>query len=313
MNILITGGAGFIGSNLAKSLLEDGHNVMVIDNFFTGRKENLKDLNVKQITLDLSDSIHISTIDKILQDIDVVYHFAASIGVKLIQEHTQKTFKNSFNINNNLFPLCEQHGVKVIFASTSEVYGETKNLSGSKETDKLEILSGPRGSYAASKLFSEFLVKSCNFPSVIVRFFNVVGPSQVSDFGHVLPKFIETSLKHEDIKVYGYGDQIRSFCDIRDAIEMLKLLLDDKHNGQTYNIGNDKNIVTINELASTVKFITNSTSNIINVPLNVSIIEDIHTRYPNTDKIKQYYTCKYNIHQIIRNIYEKNFNSNSTH
>ena len=275
-NILITGGCGFIGSSLAKELLNDGHKVVLIDNLFTGRKENIDDINDMNCTLhlmDLSNPENIQKIDEILNDIDICYHLAASIGVKLVQEKPKETFINSTKINDNLFPLFDKHKTKVIYSSTSEVYGETKNQSGSKEDDKLEIypVQKPRGSYACSKLFSEFLIRSYNFPTVIVRFFNIVGPSQVPDYGHVLPKFIQDAKNNKDLEVYHDGTQVRSFCDIRDCVQMLKILLNEEHNGEIYNIGSENNVCNIATLAQTVISISNSKSRIINIPFEEAL------------------------------------------
>ena len=320
MRVLITGGAGFVGSSLAKELIYDGHEVFIIDNFSTGRDLNVEGINKEYVfDLDLTDPKEMATVEHILAYTDVCYHFAASIGVKLVQEKPKETFINSTKINDNLFPLFEKYKTKVIFSSTSEVYGETKNKDGSKETDHLEIhpVQKPRGSYACSKLFSEFMLKSYNFPSVIVRFFNIVGPTQVPDYGHVLPRFIECAVNNMTIPVYGSGRQVRSFCDIRDATEMLKLLiLDfDLHNGEIYNIGNDSNVCDIGDLAQTVVKTVNSASFIEHIGFEEALgknFEEIYVRYPNTDKIKKYYQCKFTLTDIIKNIYETNFNRSST-
>lgn len=320
MRVLITGGAGFVGSSLAKELMYDGHEVFIIDNFSTGRDLNVEGINKAYVfDLDLTDPKETATLEAILNNIDVCYHFAASIGVKLVQEKPKETFLNSTKINDILFPLFEKYQTKVIFSSTSEVYGETKNKDGSRETDHLEIhpVQKPRGSYACSKLFSEFMIRSYTFPNVIVRFFNVVGPTQVPDYGHVLPRFIECAVNNMTIPVYGSGRQVRSFCDIRDAVQMLKLfLLDmDKHNGEIYNIGNDVNVCDIGDLAQTVVKVVGSNSFIEHIGFEEALgknFEEIYVRYPNTDKIKQYYECKYTLTDIIKNIYETNFNRSST-
>jgi UDP-glucose 4-epimerase len=308
MRVLITGGAGFIGSSLAKSLLKDGHKVSIMDNFSTGNKSNLDDIicDVGVIDIDLSDNRHIDVMDSWVGQADVVYHFAASIGVKLITENPTSTLHNSLNINNNLFPLFEKYQPKVIFASTSEVYGETKSVGGSREDDKLEIFPPrkPRGSYACSKLMSEFLISSYTFPNVIVRFFNIVGPTQMADYGHVLPRFIKQLEEGEHLSVYGDGQQVRSFCDIRDAVEMLLILVGDEHDGEIYNIGNDLNRCTMNELADTCIRASGTRALVRHTPIrDVGVsFEEIYTRFPNTDKIKQYYICKYNLGDIIENI-----------
>lgn len=306
-NVLITGGAGFVGSSLAKSLENDGHKITIIDNLSTGNLDNIKDLKSKFLKLDVADRNNISIIEKEIEKSDIVYHFAASIGVKLIQEHPKDTFKNSTRINDNVFPLFEKYNKKVIFSSTSEVYGETKSKKGSCEDDVLKILpiQKPRGSYACAKLFSEFMIKSYNFPAVIIRFFNVVGPTQTSEYGHVIPRFIKQAKNNEPLTLYNDGKMIRSFCDIRDAVEMLKILLDDVHNEKVYNIGNDKNICNMRELAETVVKLCNSSSKINLIPFDEAFkgdFADIFVRYPNTDKIQKFYKCKYDLKNIISNI-----------
>lgn len=309
MNVLITGGAGFVGSNLAKSLLKDGHNITIVDNLVTSNLTNIGDIlqDVEFFELDLSQPVCIKTIDSILEGIDVVYHLAASIGVKLIQEQPKSSLHNSMNINNNLFGLFEKHQVKVIFSSTSEVYGETKNFDGSKETDHLEIHPPhkPRGSYACSKLMSEFLIRSYSFPNTIIRFFNVVGKDQLPDYGHVLPRFIRSIKNNEDIIIYGDGEQVRSFCDIRDAVNMLKLLVNDEHNDEIYNIGNDGNGCTMNELAYLCKEVFGSNVDKTYMTFNEAFgpqFDEIYVRFPNTDKIKKYYQCQYDLESIIEGL-----------
>ena len=309
MRILITGGTGFVGSNLAKELINQNHKLTVVDNFFTSDAKNISEFinKVNFIKLDLSDESCIEKMDNLLQDIDVCYHLAASVGVKLITENSESSLQNSFKINNNLFPLFEKHQTKVIFSSTSEIYGETTKESGSEETDVLKILAPgkPRGSYACSKLMSEFLIKSYTFPSVIIRFFNIVGKGQVSNYGHVLPKFIECAKENKPLPIYGDGQQIRSYCDIRDAVQMLILLLDEKHNGQIYNIGNDKNKFTVFELAQNVIKTLESKSDVMIIPFEQALgkqFEEIYIRFPNTNKIKQYYECKYTLTDIIESL-----------
>ena len=311
MRVLITGGAGFVGSSLAAALIKDGCEVTIVDNFSTGNKDNIPHGAI-YADIDLTDETQMNLMDSLLTGVHVVYHFAASIGVKLVQEKPKETFLNSTKINDNLFPLFEKHQVKVIFSSTSEVYGETKNKEGSKETDHLEIhpVQKPRGSYACSKLFSEFMLRAHTFPTVIVRFFNIVGPTQVPDYGHVLPRFIECAANNVTVPVYGSGRQVRSFCDIRDAVEMLILLIDNGHNGEIYNIGNDANICDVSTLAQEVIKVVGSKSFIEHIAFKDALgdqFEEIYTRYPNTDKINKYYTCKYNLQDIIKNIYETNF------
>jgi UDP-glucose 4-epimerase len=311
MNILITGGYGFIGSNLTKHFLKDKKNsITIIDNLSTADKElpsKLKDERVTFVNIDLSKPTEdeIKEIRQIVQNCDLVYHMAASVGVKYIDKNPKDTLQNSFKINNILFSVFEKYHKKVIYASTSEVYGNTEEA---RETDDLQI--GPpttlRWGYACSKLMSEFLISTYNFPYVIVRFFNVTGEGQLPDHGMVLPTFIQNVKENKPITIYGTGDQYRSFCDIRDVVEVLNILgKSDIHNGEIYNVGNPRNTVTIMGLAN---LINNIGPNVVPIVLKKYEEEfskdfgDIMRRKPNTDKIELYYQFKYSIKDIIKSM-----------
>jgi len=298
MNILITGGQGFIGRNLTTRLQEDKHTITVIDNMSTSRTENNIDSDIIMIQGDLGGDIA-TDVESAIKEADLIYHLAGSVGVKYIDENPSSTLRNSFGINNNLFPLFEKYQKKVVFASTSEVYGETNNA---KETDTLKIGSPDtaRWSYACAKLMSEFLLKSYSFPSVIVRFFNVVGPGQLPDYGMVLPNFIKNEKEQQPLVVYGDGEQTRTFCDIRDAVEMLTLLgLNDEHNNEIYNIGNDKNSISIKELALKISDDIEYRDYSVDFSSNFG---EIYERKPCIDKIKAFYEPKYSVDDIIKSL-----------
>lgn len=279
--------------------------VIILDNFSTSTyNTNLSADEIIPFDLSSIDERGTDTLNSILSEADLVYHMAGSVGVKYVDRDPKGTLRNSFNINSNLFPLFEYYKSRVIFASSSEVYGNTNEA---KETDTLKIGSPEilRWGYACGKLMSEFLLRSYNFPSTIVRFFNVSGNGQLSDFGMVLPTFIEKAKAGEDLVVYGTGEQYRTFCDIRDAIRMLDILSQDIHIGEIYNIGNSSNIMTMAQLAEEVISVTGSESSIIYRDYNEDFSSDhgeIFKRRPNTDKIDQYYTAKYSIRDIIRSM-----------
>jgi len=302
--IVITGGAGFIGSNLANSyVLHENHDVVVIDNLSSANISSL-DSKVSVLIADLSDPAQARSTSNILQDADVVYHFASSVGVALVDRDPKAAIKNILNVNQNMFPLFEKYNNRVIFASTSEVYGETQHA---KETDVL-CIGNPdvlRWGYACGKLMSEFLLKAHSFPGTIARFFNVVGSGQTGAHGMVLPRFITQAKNGEDLIVYGDGTQTRSLCDIRDAVSMLHLLSDDQHVGEIYNVGNSNNTISINDLAELVIKHTSSSSRIKHVNFNDVMSDqsrDIHMRKPCTEKMDKFYKPQYNVDDIITSL-----------
>ena len=301
--VLITGGAGFIGSNLAGHLMSQGDKVFVIDNLSTSADRH--DLFCEEfLQADLSTDQRADRVEFMVRMCDVVYHLAGSVGVKHVDNDPKHAIRNSFDINNRMFPLYEKHHSRVIFASTSEVYGDCATA---KETDTLRI--GPtdvlRWGYACGKLMSEFLLKSYTFPHTTVRFFNVTGRGQVDTHGMVLPTFVNRAKTGEDLVVYGTGTQSRTFCDIRDAVNMLELLATEQHVDETYNIGNSHNQITMYNLAVLVKNLVGSDSDVILRDYKQDFSDqhaDIKTRCPNTDKMDQHYKAKYSVEDMIRSM-----------
>lgn len=305
--VVITGGCGFIGTNLANKLTLLGHEVVCIDNMSTSIRKTPIHHNEQIVDYDLND---VSGIEHIFSDADLVFHFASSVGVKLIDNDPHTTLLNSFNINMNLLPIFQQYNNRVIFASTSEVYGNKKNA---KESDNLTI--GPshvgRWGYACGKLMMEFLLRCYSFPSVAVRFFNVCGLHQTGEHGMVLPKFIHNAMTDQDLIIYGDGKQTRSFCDVRDAVEMLISISNTKFKTETYNIGNQNNITTIEELARCVVKVCNSKSDIQFVDYNTEFSDshrDIFQRSPDTTKIESIYTPIYRLEDTIECVYKYKMN-----
>lgn len=294
MKYLILGGAGFIGTHLSKQLIEDGHSVTVVDSLETS---SMPVNNVKFIWGDIRNM----DIGAFIKQCDVVYHLAGSVGVSHIDKNPQQTLFNNVELMNTLIPLFEKYQKKVIFASTSEIYGEGPF----SENDNASI--GPssilRWGYAASKLLTEFMITASTFPYVIVRFFNVTGPGQSGNYGMVLPTFIERAQHNLPLPVYGDGNQVRSFCHIIDAITSLQIV--EHTNREVYNIGNETPI-SVSELANRVITLTDSTSEIKLIPYEEKFSEhygDIHWRVPDLTKIRDIgYSPTLGLDDIIRDM-----------
>lgn len=294
---LVTGGAGFIGSHLVEHLLEMGHEVWVVDNLSTGRESNLN-----QARLMASDRIHFVHSD--LSDwldreaskceFNSVYHLAAAVGVKLVVEDPIGTIETNIHQTSAVMRFVQERATPLLMASTSEVYGKGVR-DRFAETD--DLLLGPttrsRWSYACSKAIDEYLAlahhQQSGTPISIARFFNTVGPRQVSDYGMVLPRFVECALSNQPIQVFGDGTQSRCFCDVRDVVEVLPRMLDQEQcTGRVMNVGNDTPI-TINELAATVRDVLHSSSDIVHVPYEQAYspgFEDLQCRVPDLQLIR---------------------------
>lgn len=307
MNNLILGGAGFIGQHLAHRLLKTRQNrVTIIDNLSTG-KINLDDFSEYK---NLFEFIHADIRNESDQELmktfkknDRIFHFASSVGVEYIDKNPKESLFNSVDLNYKLISLFEElRNRHIVFSSTSEIYGEGPFSEDSHAhigpSDKL------RWGYATSKLLGEFLIRSCNFPYTIVRFFNVVGPKQLADFGMVLPKFIQAAKTNSDIIIHGDGKQIRSFCHIDDALDALMKVCE--FQSELFNIGNDSQI-TIRELALKVLAISGSQSKIKCVPYEQIFSDkhgDIRRRVPDLTKIKTMtdYSPKRHLDYIIKDM-----------
>lgn len=272
MKYLLLGGAGFIGTHLANHLVRHGHHVTVVDTLVTSTGDRLYP-EVDFIKADVASS----GIDALIARHDVIYFLAGSVGVLNVINDPLATFENNMRIAQNLIPALKKHQKRVIFSSTSEVYGEGPF----KEDNNLTI--GPptelRWTYAVAKLSTEFMIAAAGVPSTIVRFFNVVGPGQVSQYGMVLPRFIEAAKQNNPLLVYGDGNQTRSFCHVDDAIKMLREL--EKSAPGIYNVGS-YNSTTILELAQRVIDLTESESVIKFVDLPCT---DISFRVPDLRKL----------------------------
>ena len=289
--IVITGGAGFIGSNLAKKFLSEGaEQILIIDDLSTGNKNNLAGLDkIEFIESRIED---VNNLEKLISGYDFCFHLAAGVGVQYIMENVSKALLTNIEATHIIIQACKANNTPMLITSTSEVYGTSNEDVWTEET---KSLIGPptklRWSYAASKLIDEFLVLSeyndKNLNPIVVRLFNIIGPNQVSDFGMVVPKFIEAALNNKDLIIHGKGNQTRSFTWVDDVIEYFYLLSNKKLYGEIYNIGQTEEI-SIKELAELIIKLSNSDSKIVyktHEEVYGSKFEDPMRRTPSIDKI----------------------------
>ncbi len=295
-NVLITGGAGFIGSVLTGALLKSKYRVTVIDDFSTGRKENLEkfaaDNNFHLITGSITDE---ALVAKAIEKCDIIYHLAATVGVKNVVDNPLETIIYDTIGTSIVLKYASAHGVKVVMTSTSEVYGKSDKYPFKEDED---VVIGPpdvnRWSYACSKLLDEFFAigyhRQRGLPIVIVRLFNVVGPGQLGRYGMVIPRFFKFAMKNEPMPVYGDGEQVRCFTYVDDAIDMIIKLADtEKANGEVINLGCE-NEISIKNLAQEIKNITRSSSEIVLEPYSKyygANFQDIKKRVPDLAKLKR--------------------------
>ena len=296
MRVLITGGAGFIGSHLADAYLQRGDEVLVIDDLSTGTIDNIKHLKSNPKFHYTIDSVHNQPVTAELVDqCDVVFHLAAAVGVKLIVESPVRTIETNVRGTEVVLALANKKQKRVLVASTSEVYGLSADVP-FKEDGNLVMGATTKGrwSYACSKAIDEFLAlaywREKKLPTTIVRLFNTVGPRQTGRYGMVIPTFVKQALAGRPITVYGNGKQTRCFGYVGDVVGALIKLMDSAESvGQVFNIGSSEEI-SILQLAEKVKELTQSTSEIVFVPYDDAYeegFEDMPRRVPDTTKINQ--------------------------
>jgi UDP-glucose 4-epimerase len=296
LRVLITGGAGFIGSHLADAYLQRGDEVLIIDDLSTGTIENIRHLKNNPRFQYTIDSVHNQPVTAELVDqCDVVVHLAAAVGVKLIVESPVRTIETNVRGTEVVLALANKKQKRVLVASTSEVYGLSTDVP-FKEDGNLVMGATTKGrwSYACSKAIDEFLAlaywREKKLPTTIVRLFNTVGPRQTGRYGMVIPTFVRQALAGRPITVYGDGKQTRCFGYVGDVVGALIKLLDTSESvGQVYNIGSSEEI-SIAKLAEKIKELTNSDSEIVFVPYDEAYeegFEDMPRRVPDTSKIKK--------------------------
>jgi len=300
MKYLITGGAGFIGSHLAETILQNDDEVYIIDNLSTGSIDNIRHIlenkKYKNKLFFYEDTI--LNHEKMLELVgicDAVFHLAAAVGVRYILDNPLTSIQININGTEKVLALCAKFKKKVLIASSSEVYG--KHLHAPLiETDN--VIYGPsskiRWCYAASKLIDEFLSISYNriknLHVVIVRLFNTVGPRQTAAYGMVIPRLMEQALNNKPLSVYADGSQSRTFTHVKDVVRALFSIINNKQAcGEVYNVGGIEEI-TIKELAEKIIKQTNSKSEIQYIPYEQAFekdFEDMHRRVPSIEKINK--------------------------
>ena len=294
-NILVTGGAGFIGSHLVERLLGEGASVTVVDDLSTGSKANLSNVggaaSLRVIDHSVSDW---DELGEVVKGSDFVFHLASVVGVELVVKSPINTIHTNLHVTEAVLDVAAEASVPVLLTSTSEVYGKSQNETFSESDD---LLIGPphlgRWSYACSKLMDEFLAMAYwqdrKSPVVIARLFNTVGPRQTGKYGMVLPRFIESAMRGEPLVVFGDGSQSRCFCFVGDTVEALvRLSASETSYGEVFNVGSDEE-VTILELASRVREIVGSESEIVFKPYVEAYspgFEDMQRRRPAVGKLE---------------------------
>jgi UDP-glucose 4-epimerase len=300
MRVLITGGAGFIGSHLAEAHLEKGEEVYIIDDLSTGSLDNINHLK-ENISYQKRLFVHIDTIlnrdimMELVGTCDLVYHLAAAVGVRYILDNPMDSIKTNIQGSETVLELCNKFKKRVLIASTSEVYGKHTHAP-LIETDN--IIYGPsskfRWSYAASKLMDEFMslayFRTTGLGVSVVRLFNTVGPRQTGTYGMVIPRLVSQALKNKPLTVYGDGTQTRTFTDVKDVVwALINLMENENAFGEVFNVGGTQEI-SILDLAKKIISLTNSRSEIQMIPYDDVFgkdFEDMQRRVPSVEKLNK--------------------------
>ena len=311
VKVLITGGAGFIGSHLAEHFQKLGDEVTVLDNFSTGSKRNLGIFSFSGKTVD-GDIRDAKLIESLITDTDLVLHMAAALGVANILNSPIESISTNIAGSEVVLMASTKFKKRIVIASTSEIYGKNPKQPLSEEDDR--VIGAPqniRWSYSDAKAIEEAMARSLflttQLPVTTVRFFNTVGPRQTGKYGMVVPRFVQAALQNKDLVVHGDGTQSRVFCHVEDAIAGLLELLEYKESiGEVFNIGGEGEI-SINDLAKEIIAVTNSSSKIVHIPYVEAYpegFEDMQRRVPNTGKIRNLtgWEPKNNLEEIIKSV-----------
>ena len=311
MKYLITGGAGFIGSHLVEQLVSRGESVTVLDDLSTGNVSNLSKV-MSRIEIQDGNILNEALIDKLISKSDFVVHLAAALGVFNIVNQPLKSLRTNLKGSEIVLEAVDKYKKPILLASTSEIYGKNSKIPLNEEDDR--IVGHPlksRWSYSEAKAIDESLAffyhQENGLPIRIIRFFNTSGPRQVGDYGMVLPRFVSSALRNEQISVFGDGNQTRCFCHVSDTVRAILLVMDsEKSVGQVFNVGNDQQI-SIMELANMVVKTARSSSTIVTLPYLEAYaegFEDMLRRVPDISKIKKSlgWSPKIGLDQIIKDV-----------
>ncbi len=315
MKVLVTGGAGFIGSHLCEKLLSLSEEVTALDNLSTGKYENVAHLKEnKNFNLVVGNILDKELVDKLCEKTEVVFHLAAAVGVELIVKHPLESLTTNIKGSEIVLDMAQRYNKKILITSTSEIYG--KNTNGPLKESDDRILGSPlksRWSYSTAKAVDEMLAyvywKEKGVPTIIVRLFNTVGPRQTGAYGMVIPRFVSQALKGEALTIYGDGKQSRCFVHVQDAVDALvKLTQNPKAPGEVFNVGSQEEI-TIKALAEKVIRLAQSKSRIVYIPYDKAYeegFEDMQRRVPDISKIQDLigYRPTINLEGILKSIIE---------
>ncbi|MEM9984455.1 MAG: GDP-mannose 4,6-dehydratase [Bacteroidota bacterium] len=322
MKILITGGAGFIGSNLTRRLLAEGHEIKTIDNLATGLIENITEFQSNPNYEFIQDTVTTrSSLEPLVEWCEHCYHLAAPVGVKYIMENPVRTILDNIRGADLILELVHKYDKRLMMASTSEIYGKSLDLLDPTHSRKLSETDyrvegstrNHRWAYANTKAMDEFLSfaynKKYGTEVVIIRFFNTVGPGQLSNFGMVIPNFVQKAIAGEDVIVFGSGEQKRSFMHVNDALRAVtQLMFTGKGVGQEFNVGNPFE-VTMNELAHRVIERAGSSSKVVHIPYEQAYgkgFEDMNRRTADITKLRETlgFEIEYDLNGILDDVIE---------
>jgi UDP-glucose 4-epimerase len=270
--VLVTGGAGFIGSHLSERLLESGYKVLVIDDLSTGDLKNISRLRKNRNFNFIKDTIlNRKKMAILVKKVDQIYHLAAAVGVRTIMEKPLDSFLSNLRGTEIVLELAMKYKVPILFTSSSEVYGKNDSLPFKEEDDRVYGSAyNDRWGYAFAKAADEFLTlayfKEKGLPAIVVRLFNVIGPRQTGAYGMVVPRFVKQALSNQPITIYGKGSQTRCFCDVEDVIgALIKLMNCPEAVGQIFNLASEEEI-KIRDLAKLIKKLIPGKSQIVYIP-----------------------------------------------